>query len=422
MRFTSRRLRRDTEWLGQCSLIVAGAFALTLGSMVAANAATEVRVVLPFYSAKTGQTFEAIAKEFSQANPGIEIKIEVVTWSTLFQKLTTDIAGGRPPDISIIATRWLADFVTQGIAEPLDAYMPGPFRDAFIETFLTPSVIDGKTYGLPVAASVRALYYNKELFARAGIGEAPETWQALRTAAGKVSALGGEVYGFGLQGKESETDAYWYYALWSFGGELVDANGSGVASAAGIKAAKFYKRMIDDGVTQPGVTNYSRADLQNLFKQGRLGMVLTGPWLLGQLKREAPKLRYGVAAIPKGTRRATYGVTDSIIMFKSSKVKDAAWMFLKAAYAPKWRSTFSRSEGFLPVLKSVAVEPHFRNDEGLAAFTAMLPFAKFAPTLANWEEMADAISRALQTVYLGAEPAEKALGRAAKRVDKLLGR
>ncbi len=52
----------------------------------------------------------------------------------------------------------------------------------------------------------------------------------------------------------------------------------------------------------------------------------------------------------------------------------------------------------------------------------MLPFAKFAPTLANWEEMADAIVRALQTVYLGAEAAEKALGRAARRVDKLLGR
>ncbi len=179
---------------------------------------------------------------------------------------------------------------------------------------------------------------------------------------------------------------------------------------------------MSDGVTQPGVTNYSRADLQNLFKQGRLGMVLTGPWLLGQLKREAPKLRFGVAAIPKGTRRATYGVTDSIIMFRSSKVKAAAWKFLEAEYRPKWRSAFSRSEGFLPVLKSVAAEPHFTDDAGLAAFTDMLPFAKFAPTLANWEEMADAISRALQTVYLGAAPAEKALGRAAKRVDKLLGR
>ena len=422
MRFTSRRLCRATLRLGRNSPLAAAVLALALGSAAAAIAATEVRVVLPFYSAKTGPTFEAIAKEFSQANPGIEIKIEVVTWSTLFQKLTTDIAGGRPPDISIIATRWLADFVTQGIAEPLDGYMPGPFRDAFIGTFLTPSVIAGKTYGLPVAASVRALYFNKELFARAGLGGAPETWQALLRAAGKVSALGGGVYGFGLQGKENETDAYWYYALWSFGGELLDANRSGVASAAGIKAAKLYKRMIDDGVTQPGVTNYSRADLQNLFKQGRLGMVLTGPWLLGQLKREAPKLRFGVAGIPKGTRRATYGVTDSIIMFRSSKVKDAAWKFLKAAYAPKWRSAFSRSEGFLPVLKSVAAEPHFRNDEGLAAFTSMLPFAKFAPTLANWEEMADAISRALQTIYLGAEPAEEALGRAAKRVDKLLGR
>ena len=56
-------------------------------------------------------------------------------------------------------------------------------------------------------------------------------------------------------------------------------------------------------------------------------MILTGPWLRGQIKTEAPKLNYGIAQIPAGTRKATYGVTDSLMLFKVAR-RDAAWQFL----------------------------------------------------------------------------------------------
>ena len=72
------------------------------------------------------------------------------------QKLTTDIAAGTNADLSIIGTRWLIDFVQQGIAEPLDGYITPEFKDRFIDTFLSPSVMEGKTYGLPIAASARS--------------------------------------------------------------------------------------------------------------------------------------------------------------------------------------------------------------------------------------------------------------------------
>jgi multiple sugar transport system substrate-binding protein len=61
------------------------------------------------------------------------------------------------------------------------------------------------------------MYYNKDLFEKAGITAPPETWEELKAAAAKIKALGGEVYGFGLQGKEIETDVYFYYAMWSHG-------------------------------------------------------------------------------------------------------------------------------------------------------------------------------------------------------------
>ena len=81
-----------------------------------------------------------------------------------------------------------------------------------------------------------------------------------------------DVYGFGLQGKEIETDVYFYYAMWSYGGEIIKDGTSGLDSQAAIEAAKLYKCFIDEGLTQPGVTSNTREDVQNLFKQGKVGM------------------------------------------------------------------------------------------------------------------------------------------------------
>ena len=63
------------------------------------------------------------------------------------------------------------------------------------------------------------MYYNKDLLAKAGVNEPPTTWDELVEAAKKVKARARDAYGFGLQGKEIETDAYWYYSLWTHGGE-----------------------------------------------------------------------------------------------------------------------------------------------------------------------------------------------------------
>ncbi len=392
-----------------------------LAATSSAFAATEVRVVVSEYSSQTGAIFEGMAKDFEAANPDIDIKIEVVNWDNLEQKLTTDIAGGTAPDISIIGTRWLAGYVKEGIAEPLDGYMTPEFKAKFIEAFMAPSVFDGKIMGLPVAASARAMYYNKTLFEKAGIAQPPATWDELKTDAAKIKALGGDVYGFGIQGKEIETDAYWYYALWTHGGDLLVDGKSGIASDAGVQAANLYKSFIDEGLTQPGVTNYSRENMQDLFKQGRIGILLTGPWLRGMMKTEAPNVSYGVAPIPEGTTKATYGVTDSIMMFSSSEVKDAAWKFLEqAAFSDKWRTEFTVKEGFLPVTQAEAAAPELAGDPELKGFLDMLPYAKFAPTIANWEEIADTTSSALQKVYLGEADAKTALGEAAAKVDSLL--
>lgn len=400
---------------------VAGAVLLSMAGWVQAET---VRVTVAEYSSKTGPYFEEAAKAFEEANPGSDIQIEVVPWDVLLQKLTTDISGGANADLSIIGTRWLIDFVEQGIAAPLDEYMTQDFKDRFFPVFLEPSVMQDKTYGLPIAASARAMYYNKALFEQAGITEVPDTWDELAEAAKKIGALGDDIAGFGLQGKEIETDVYFYYAFWAYGGQLVEEDGtSGLDTDAGYKAVEMYKSLIDSGATQPGVTSYNREDVQNLFKQGKVGMMITAPFLSNQIKEEAPDLEYGVAAIPAGPdgERGTYGVTDSIIMFENSQNKDLAWKFLDQLFTTEWRAKFTSGEGFLPVNPEVAAQPAFADNADLKAFTALLPDARFAPVIAGWEEIAATTSDAVQTIYLGNGEPKATLDAAAEEINGILG-
>ncbi|MBN9136283.1 MAG: sugar ABC transporter substrate-binding protein [Phyllobacterium sp.] len=400
--------------------LLAGASIVAFSS--SAFAASTVRVTIAEYSKGTGPYFQEAAKAFEAANPDVKIQIEVVPWDSLQQKLTTDISAGANADLSIIGTRWLLDYVSEGIVAPLDEHIKPDFKARFIDTFLTPSVMNGKVYGLPVAASARAMYYNKDIFAKAGISAPPVTWADFKTDAEKIKKLGGETYGFGLQGKEIETDVYFYYGMWSNGGEIVKGGKSGLDSKAAIDTAKLYKSFIDEGLTQPGVTSYSREDVQNLFKQGKVATVITAPFLSGQIKTEAPKLNYGVAPIPAGPGgdKGTYGVTDSIVLFENSKNKEAAWKFLDFIFTKEQRTKFDKIEGFLPVNAEEAKDPYFADNADLKVFTSLLPNARFAPVIPGWEDIAKTTSNAVQKIYLGQGEAEATLKEAAAKINATL--
>jgi multiple sugar transport system substrate-binding protein len=275
--------------------------------------------------------------------------------------------------------------------------------------------------GWPVAASARAMFYNKAMLTKAGFPDGPKTWDDVVAAAEKIHADGGN--GLGLMAKGNEVDVYFYYAMWTHGGEVLDANQKAAFNGPpGVKALTLYKSMVDKGLTEPGVTNYTREDLQNLFKQGRLGMVITAPFLINQIATEAPKLDYGIVPVPKGTTTSTYAVTDSVVMFKNSKVKPAAWKFLDFLFTKEPRVEFTKGEGFLPTTTAEAQDPYFANNARLKTFVDLLPSAHFAPTITGWEDTAKAVSDAMQSVYLGkAKPAD-ALKAAAVIADQALGK
>ena len=339
--------------------------------------------------------------------------------AVVISQFQTAAAAGKAPDIQYLWNGiYHMESVWLGYLRGLNGLVDPKVIDASNPTLL--SRFGGDVYRVGWYPIPMLWYYNKELFEKAGIAKPPATWTELQEDARKIKAQG--AFGFGLQGKEIETDVYYYYAMWSQGTEILNKDGtSGLGTPGALEAAKLYKSMIDEGLTQPGVTSNNREDVQNLFKQGKVGMMITAPFLSNQIKEEVPNLKYGVAAIPAGPTgaRGTYGVTDSIIMFKNSKNKDEAWKLLDFLFTKEQRAKFTQGEGFLPVNKEEAKMDYYVNNADLAAFTALLPDARFAPVIPGWEEIAQITSDAMQKIYLGGDP-EAGLKDAAAKANAVL--
>jgi multiple sugar transport system substrate-binding protein len=395
---------------------------LCLAVLTGAALAGSVKILFPEYSARTGPYFADAEREFEAANPDTDIQIEMVPKEELRRRLTTQMGEGTNPDLAIIDSRSLVDFVKLDAVEPLDGFISDEFKNRFIAPFFSAAVMEGKTYGLPFTASVRALYYNKGLFGRAGAGEAPKTWDELKAAAEKISVLGDGLYGYGLPGKGPEADIYYYYVMWGQGVEVIDENGrSGLASDGAIAAAKFYKELIDKRATQPAVTSFPRESVEEMFREGKLGMVIAAPLLSKQMREAGRGVDYGVAVVPAGPTgaRGTYGETDTVIMFKNSKSKEEAWRFLDHLFTTSMRARFTQDEGFLPVTKEESGLDHYANDPELKAFVDSLPLARFTPAIAGWDILAQRTTEALQKVYLGAD-ADQTLKAVAEEINRIL--
>jgi multiple sugar transport system substrate-binding protein len=388
---------------------------------------TRVSFLAMEYDPRTAEWERKLVEEFNRQSPDVEVTIEVVSWDNGHQILATRLAGNQAPDLANVATIWIPEYVELGKLEPLESHMSAELRQQFLEE---PPVLDagsrykGTLYGLPIAVSVRALYYNEEILRRAGAAP-PKTWDDLLAAGRKIKAAyaGQKVYPIGIQGKEVETDVYWIYFLWNNGGTILDESGRAALNRPeGVEALQFMVDLVHkEKLSQPEPTGYNREDLQNLFKAGQLGMVMTGPWFRGMLDKEASKLKYGITPLPSHKASVSLAVTDSLVMFNTSPNKEAAWKFVSYFYDPARRLEFDRVSGMLPEMKSVAQSPELLQDVKVKAFLEILPNGRFEPLHKDWQKISDVVREAVQEALLQRKPPKQALDDAARRIDQITG-
>jgi multiple sugar transport system substrate-binding protein len=378
----------------------------------------EKKVTITFmaalYSEATTPFWEDMIDAFEAEYPNVEVVLDVVHWDNVYQKTTTLISAQQEPDILNTDTI-LVQYAAEGLLEPLDPYMDAEFKDRFIPAMLQSGYYDGKLQSLPFLASVRALFYNKDVFEKQGL-QPPMTAQELVDVGLKINDPP-DFYAFGMPITNFEGQAYISYFLWAAGGRWVDESGKCVVnSPEGLEALMFASDLVNKyKIVYPPWSTVNRDETQKVMTAGKIGMLMTASFFPAIAKMDNPDLRLGAVPIPAYKEQYNLGVVDSLMIFKRSQHKQEAFDFIKFYYRDEWHKRICLEEGVLPVTKSVSRE--LEDNPNLGPFIAMLPHARFYPLHPKWEPMVLEVIKAWQVAILGEKDPKQALDDVARKIN-----
>lgn len=308
--------------------------ALVLGGGASAEAQEIKFWTLNFANASATEGFQAIIKQFQDANPGITVKMENRGVDEHKSALRVAAGSDQGPDIffSWAGLGLGGEFVKSGMALPLDKYYAGyKWDDRFLPIALTSSKqYPGGRFGVPYTFHVEAVYYNKALFQKAGIAAEPKTYAELLAAADKLKAAGIPAFTFGgtvnwhvmrLMDEILETQC---------GPEKHDALTGMTANwrdePCATRSFEEFHRWTSTYFLKPFM-GIDQSQSFNLFLAGRAAMMLEGDWLVGQLKGANRLADFAVFPFPTGGDRL-YGFAEYNYVSSKSKHPEAAAKFL----------------------------------------------------------------------------------------------
>src|SRR6266566_7020893 len=184
----------------------------TAGS--AGNSSGTISVVMAQYSSHTQSYWTALVSRFEKKYPKIQVNLRVIDWNTLLQQVPTMIQTHSYPDV--LNFNAYSTFAASGLLRPAQQVLSPSVLSDFVPSFVQSDTVNGKQYGIPWIASVRALGYNKQAFAKANIASPPSTWSQFVADAQKAKKAGYTGYCLPLGAEESQAE--WSLWMWSNGG------------------------------------------------------------------------------------------------------------------------------------------------------------------------------------------------------------
>ena len=165
---------------------------------------------------------QAMVDKFNEEHDDIEVTLEAYG-QDFDTKISAGMGSGDTPDVMYM---WNYPAYHEGL-EPLDSYIEKEgeeYKNNFYEALWPYNSIDGSTYGIPVGFTTHVLFYNKDLFAQAGVAEptADWTWDDLQTAAKTITDKT-DATGFAFSMKPDPYDYEMF--LWSNGAAYCDEEG-----------------------------------------------------------------------------------------------------------------------------------------------------------------------------------------------------
>jgi multiple sugar transport system substrate-binding protein len=253
-----------------------------------APATVDSLTVLDYYSDEPGKSNVGAQLKNCGTSIGVaSVDHQSVPGPTLIQKVLQQASSKTLPDVLMLDNPDIQQIAEAGALMPLgdfginaDGYAPGPVSAA---------TYDGQLYGLQPGANTLAIFYHKDVLAKAGV-QPPKTWAELKTAAKKLTS--GKQYGFAFNATADYEGAWQFLPpMWTNGGDETDLKSPQVA-----EALQLWKDLVDDGSVSKSVVNWKQADVNDQFIAGKAAMMLNGPWQIPSLQKA--KVDFGVAPFP----------------------------------------------------------------------------------------------------------------------------
>lgn len=232
-------------------------------------------------------SWQKMANDYMAAHPNVTIEITVLENEAFKTKLTTVMQSGEVPDIF---QSWgqggMIEQVNAGLLKDITADLDannGEWRNSLgaLDAF----AVDGKNYGVPWDMGAVTFWYNKDLFAQAGIEKTPETWSEFLEDCEKLKAAGITPISVG-EGDKWPGMHIWAYLVSRIGGaeafaaaaDMSDARTGSFEDPAFVQAGYELKKLVDGGYFQEGFLGATHDDMQAAFGNGKAAMLLGGQW------------------------------------------------------------------------------------------------------------------------------------------------
>jgi multiple sugar transport system substrate-binding protein len=343
----------------------------------------------------TKPVVERLASEFEQENPGVAIKITDLTWANGHDKLVISFAAKDPPDIMELGSDWIAEFSSNGLLSEFESDLPA--------NYLEPALWEEKLYALPWLLASRLIYFNLDLVEQSG-AELPDNWAKLLTACENIDSLGDDVFGFGCNSAEKHRLYKKFLPfLWSNGGQVLGESGdkSLLDSKNAIEALDFYLQLCDCGVIE------SQRRLEEYFRDGKIGFVISGGWLLRRLRLNPPDFEYRLSPFftPEGEPGFSFFGGEYLAVYSKSKNREIAQKFARFLTSKVNSQALCDAAGFgFPPYPNLEI-----TDPEMAIEAQQLAMARSTPATPLWNDIEMDIEDAIEAAMFGHGTAEEIL-------------
>lgn len=369
--------------------------ALILLSLALAGSASAANLTVwsHFQDAAEVRWLQAQAAAFSKAS-GHKVTIVSVPLDQIPDKLIQAAPKGQGPDMVVTLPQdRLGQLSAAGVIEPMDRYVVS--KTDLDRTAVSALTYKGKLFGMPMFAESVALIYNKKLVPRA-----PTTWNEFISVAQKNTGNG--KFGF----LTDLSNAYANYGFISAYGGYIFKNNSGtlnvqdvgIGNSGAIKAAalmndlRYKYNLVPEGV--------SNDVAKGAFVDGRLAMVVTGPWDMGDIKKAG--IDYGIATVPTPpgatSKWSPFVGVQGVVLNAYGKNKAAAAQFAKALVTSPAQYSFNQAGGRIPV--SLAARTRLKADPVVTGFSKAISAGTPMPNVpemgAVWGPWGSAVTQSVQ--------------------------